>query len=192
MLTDQALIDIAGIIGESGTCSRLQVGAVLTVDRRIISTGYNGAPAGMPHCAHIMVHPDGTETIVGLEDGTLTCIFAVHAEANVIAFAARHGVNTFNSVLYTTNSPCITCARLLINAGVKEVIFEHQYRDLSGIRELEIAGVTVTGPYGPGLSTMSTPRGDPKGMYPGERTHPGFEDTETADPTDFDRRGPGL
>ncbi len=191
MLSDQALIDIAGIIGESGTCTRLQVGAVLTRFRRIISTGYNGAPSGMPHCVHKSVHPDGTETIIGL-DNDLGCMFAVHAEANVIAFAARHGVNTFGSVLYTTHSPCVNCARLLMNAGIQEVIFEHQYRDLSGIRELEIAGVTVTGPYGPGMSVVSASRGDGQSVHPGERTHPGFEDTETADPTDFDRRGPRL
>ena len=177
MLSDQALIDIAGIIGESGTCTRLQVGAVLTYGRRIISTGYNGAPAGMSHCVH-----DKSSLAVNT-----TCPIAVHAEANVIAFAARNGVKTFASVLYTTHSPCLTCARLLINAGVKEVIFEHQYRDLSGIRELEIAGIRVTGPYGPGLHSMSTPRGNVESVHPDERTHAGFEDTETAGTPDTDR-----
>ncbi len=183
MLSDQALINIAGIIGESGTCSRLQVGAVLTVDRRIISTGYNGAAAGMRHCLH-------AETIPYDQDGTNDgkgCKISVHAEANVIAFAARHGVQTFASVLYTTHSPCVTCARLLINAGIEEVIYEHDYRDPEGLYQLKEAGVKVTGPYGPGLSTVSTTRGDGEGVHPGERTHPGFEDTETAGTPDTDR-----
>ena len=162
MLSDQALIDIAGIIGKSGTCSRLSVGAILTNDRRIITTGYNGAAAGVEHC----YHPGGDDR---------ECAKSVHAEANAIAFAAKNGVNTFGSVLYTTHSPCITCARLLINAGIKEVIYEHEYRDTRGLDELEKAGIKVTGPYGPGLSTMSTPRGDPKGMYPSELSFERFE-----------------
>ena len=171
MLSDQALIDIAGIIGESGTCSRLQVGAVLTRSRRIISTGYNGTPSGMSHC----YHDEGDDR---------PCEAAVHAEANVIAFAAKHGVTTWYSVLYTTHSPCVICARLLINAGIKEVIYEHDYRDIRGLVELREAGVKVTGPYGSGVRTMSTPRGDPKGMYPGEPAvkrfeNPGYSGTAT-------------
>ena len=181
MLSDQALIDIAGIIGESGTCTRLQVGAILTMSRRIISTGYNGAPSGMDHCVH---KPEDRLTLVEQDKG---CLIAVHAEANVIAFAAKYGVTTWYSVLYTTHSPCVTCARLLINARIKEVIYEHEYRDTRGLDELAKAGVKVTGPLKSGLSALSTPRGDPKGMYPSERTYQRFKDPETADTPDTDR-----
>ncbi len=177
MLTDQTLIDIAGIIGESGTCTRLQVGAVLTMARRIISTGYNGAPSGMAHCVHEEIELANYRA----------CEISVHAEANVIAFAARNGVKTFASVLYTTHSPCVTCARLLINAGIREVVYEQDYRDLSGLHELEKAGIKVTGPYGSGLSVVSTTRGNVESVHPSERTHPGFEDTELAGTPDTDR-----
>ena len=100
---DETTMYVAQAIAERGTCCRLRVGAVICRDGRILATGYNGAPAGMPHCEH----EKGDDT---------PCEVTVHAEANAIAFAARHGVRTEGAELHTTHSPCLTCAKLIINA----------------------------------------------------------------------------
>lgn len=116
-----------------GTCNRKQVGAILTMDGRIISTGYVGAPSGMPHCVDVgcTVGPDGG------------CTATLHAEANAIAYAARNGVKTDGGTLYTTLSPCVPCAKILISAGIRRVVYGESYRDQSGIDYLKQAGVEV-------------------------------------------------
>lgn len=153
---------IAEVVAEAGTCSRLQVGALLVYARRIISTGYNGAPAGMDHC----YHQEGDER---------PCERAVHAESNAIAFAAKNGIKTEGATLYVTDSPCITCARLLINAGIKEVVFGREYRDNSGLAELLNAGCGIAGPYGPELSSVQAFAGDRTYLHPGQYAYPQVE-----------------
>ncbi len=130
---DEVLMRVATVISARGTCERLQVGAVISKDGRPISTGYVGAPSGLPHCiaSQCQVGPDGG------------CIRTVHAEANAIAFAARHGTSTEGSELHSTHSPCLSCAKLIINAGIKRVVFENEYRDPSGLDLLIQAGVWV-------------------------------------------------
>jgi dCMP deaminase len=125
---DAMLLRVAQVIATRATCSRLSVGAVLATEGRILSTGYNGAPAGMDHCLHTNSEP---------------CKTAVHAEANAIAFAAKHGVSTRGSTLYTTHSPCLTCSHLIINAGVVRVVYETVYRDPGPLKLLESVGVLV-------------------------------------------------
>jgi len=125
---EQTLMEIAQITAKRGTCNRLQVGAVISRDGRIISQGYNGPPSGLPHCNH---RPD---------DPT-PCDRAVHAEMNAIAFAARHGVATDNAQLTVTHMPCINCAKAIINAGIIEVVFLEPYRDHSGVELLAAATV---------------------------------------------------
>jgi dCMP deaminase len=93
--------------------------------------GYNGAPSGMPHCDPEICNPDEP------------CTRTVHAEANAIAFAAKKGIETEGATLYTTASPCNDCAKLLINAGIKRVIFWERYRDASPMNLLMAAGVKV-------------------------------------------------
>lgn len=134
MNRNQMLAEIAAVVSLRSTCSRLNVGAVLSREGRVISLGYNGAPAGVDHCDHTNDRPG---------DG---CAKAVHAEANAIAFAARYGVATDRSVLHVTHMPCRKCAELIINAGIREVDYEHPYRDPSGIILLEEGGVNVYGP----------------------------------------------
>lgn len=126
---DELLGNIAQLVAKRGTCRRNQVGAVLASEGRIISIGYNGAPSGMPHC-----HPE-------VCDPTLPCTRTVHAEANTIAFAARKGIATEGATLYVTLSPCIDCAKLIINAGIKRVIYWEAYRDQKPLRLLDEAGV---------------------------------------------------
>jgi dCMP deaminase len=136
------LMDYARNASRRSTCSRLHVGAVLTADTRLISTGYNGAPSGMPHCDHTCTCPgDGPNHWTGCPTGP--CEISVHAEANAIAFAARYGVRTAGTDMYVTHQPCLSCAKLIINAGIKEVHYAAPYRDDSGIQLLMAAGVFV-------------------------------------------------
>lgn len=121
-------MNTAFLWAERGTCSRLQVGAVLVRDGRIIATGYNGNVSGVDHCVHLDDEP---------------CVTAVHAEENVLYFAARYGVSTLGSSLYVTHNPCIKCARGLVNAGVSEVVYFRSYRDKSGVDLLINSGVSV-------------------------------------------------
>ena len=122
------LMDTADLWSKRGTCSRLQVGAVLSRDGRIIATGYNGNVAGQAHCDH--------------RDGS-PCETAVHAEENCLYFAARHGLNTDGSTLYVTHNPCYRCARGLVNAGVVRVVYRYKYRSAEGIQLLVDSGVAV-------------------------------------------------
>lgn len=130
---DDALMAIAEIMAKRGTCSRASVGAVIAIEGRIIATGYVGSPPGQPHC----IDPS-----VGCEQGTDGgCIRTVHAEANSIAFAAASGVATRGATIYTTHSPCRNCAKLILTAAIRRVVFSREYRDRSGLELLEAAGV---------------------------------------------------
>ena len=124
---DDVLMNIAREVARRSTCERAQVGAVLVRDSRIISTGYNGSPSGMPHCV-----------CKALE----SCNRTVHAESNAIVFSARYGVSTMGTTLYTTMSPCLECAKLIINAGISRVVYDEPYRDMSGVLLLKDGGVT--------------------------------------------------
>lgn len=140
----RTLMDTARVWSKRSTCSRANVGAVLAVGGQVISAGYNGAPAGLPHCDHGKY--DGTlmDPHVDFVDNKPHCNNAVHAEVNALLSAARHGHRASGSVLYTTLFPCYRCAGLLVNAGVSEVIWLKMYSDVS--RSLEIfhtAGVDV-------------------------------------------------
>lgn len=128
---DELLGNIAKLVARRSTCLRSSVGAVLAREGRIISMGYNGAPSGMPHCEPETCGPD---------EG---CERTVHAEANAIAFAAKTGIETDGSTLYTTHSPCNDCAKLLINAGIKRVIYWEKYRDPAPVNLLMASGVDV-------------------------------------------------
>lgn len=126
------LLAVAETIAKRSTCNRLAVGAVVARDGRILTTGYNGPPAGMHHCEHDMS-----------AEYTETCSEAVHAEANAIAFAARYGMATEGCELYVTHAPCLPCAKLIVNAGIVKVVYAHGYRDRSGLILLRDAGVGV-------------------------------------------------
>lgn len=130
---DQIQLATAELWGHRGTCARLRVGAVIARNGRTLATGYNGAPAGRPHC-------DCRE---GDTDPSTSCQIAVHAEANVIAFAAQHGVSTLGTTLYTTASPCRTCAGLVLNAGITRVVYSREFRDVAGVSLLRSAGLDV-------------------------------------------------
>lgn len=123
------LLEHAKLESIEGTCNRLHVGAVIARDGRIISSGRNGAPSHLPHCG-VECYPSGPP-----------CKRAVHAEANSIAFAARYGVATDGCSMISTDSPCVDCARLIINAGIRFVYYMREYRDTQPLEELQKAGV---------------------------------------------------
>lgn len=137
----------ARLAAQRGTCSRLQVGAVIARRGRPISTGYNGNVSGVAHCHHPIEEVKFLvgQVIVARVEGT-GCETAMHAEANAIAFAARHGVATEGADLYVTHQPCLACARLIINAGIWNVFFEHPYRRSEGLDLLLEVGVEVYRP----------------------------------------------
>lgn len=127
----ELFMEMAELMAKRSTCTRAQVGCVITKDDRIVCTGYNGAPSGMPHC-----------TDVGCE-GTEGCERCLHAEAAAISFAASKGIALEDTVMYVTHAPCYSCAKLIINAGINMVWFLHPYRDQRGMQLLLDQAVRV-------------------------------------------------
>lgn len=111
------LIEMLHAVAKRSSCLRLQVGALIVRDGRVLSIGYNGTPAGKPHCT--------TETC----NAEKPCTSTLHAEANAIAYAARHGIALEGTWLYCTYSPCLSCAKLILSAGITLLAFENLYRD---------------------------------------------------------------
>ena len=113
---DTYFLRIAQVVGERSTCDRAHVGCVLVVDKRILTTGYNGSPAGQEHCddiGHLLVEGH--------------CVRTIHAETNAIIQAALHGVSTKGATCYVTHYPCINCTKALINAGITRLVYETSY-----------------------------------------------------------------
>jgi len=139
---NRTLMESAHLWAQRSTCSRLRVGAVFAKEGRILVTGYNGAPAGLPHCNHdctctdTLAHHEGCPAIG-------PCKTAVHAEQNGVAYAARWGIKLESSSLFVTHTPCLSCAMSIINAGVEEVFFEELFRDTSGLDLLLSAEIKV-------------------------------------------------
>lgn len=144
------LMDVASVVSERGTCSRLQVGVVISRDGRIIVTGYNGAPAGVEHCSHECDCGQVERSkLMGVGfcrtdcASQQPCTVSSHAEQNAIAFAAKHGLALDQSELHVTHGPCLACARSIINAGIQKVTYVEEFRDSSGVDLLRLAGVEV-------------------------------------------------
>jgi dCMP deaminase len=128
---DEWLIRMATVTSSRGTCLRASVGCVISKDGRIISTGYVGSPRGLPHC-----------TDVGCDQSTSPgCVRTVHAEANALIFAARHGIATEGADLHSTHSPCRDCVKLIANAGIVRVVYDSMYRDPKPIITLRLLGI---------------------------------------------------
>jgi dCMP deaminase len=123
---DEYFMDIAALVSKRSTCLRRGVGAVLVRDRRILSTGYNGAPSGMRHCLDIGCLREQLNIPSGERHELCR---GLHAEQNAIIQAAFHGVSVNGSTLYCTNQPCVICSKMIINAGIVHVIVREHYRD---------------------------------------------------------------
>ncbi len=137
---DQYFLEMARVVASRSTCLRRRVGALLVRDKRILTTGYNGAPANLPHCEDVGCLRDE----LGIPPGQRQELCrALHAEQNAIIQAALHGVTTRGSDLYCTTQPCITCAKMLINAGVNRVVYEGDYPDQLSVDMLRHANVPL-------------------------------------------------
>jgi dCMP deaminase len=137
---DEYFMEIAHLVKKRATCLRRQVGAVIVKDKNILATGYNGTPSGIEHC---LVRGCLREQM-GIPSGERHEICrGLHAEQNAIIQAAKHGTNIDGATLYCTNQPCGICAKMIINAGVKLLIFEDGYPDALAEEMLKESGLTV-------------------------------------------------
>ncbi|RZN48117.1 dCMP deaminase family protein [archaeon] len=131
---------IAALVATRSTCIKQHVGAILVKDKHIISTGYNGAPRNVTHCSRDTCLRQGLSSL----DKAYLCR-GVHAEQNAIIQAALHGASPDGATLYTTHFPCMSCVKILINARIKEVVYQNDYDMDNNIKMslLREAGVSV-------------------------------------------------
>jgi len=123
---DEYFMQIAQLVAKRSTCLRRKVGAILVRDKRILCTGYNGPPRGLAHCSEVGCLRDK----LGIPSGERQEICrGLHAEQNAIIQAALYGISIKDSILYCTHQPCITCSKMIINAGIKKIIFLGDYPD---------------------------------------------------------------
>jgi dCMP deaminase len=119
-------MEITRLVAKRATCLRRQVGAVLVMDKRLLATGYNGAPSGLAHCLEVGCLREKNNIPSGERHELCR---GIHAEQNAIIQAAFHGVRIQGATLYCTNLPCVICTKMLINAGIQEIIYESGYGD---------------------------------------------------------------
>lgn len=137
---DEYFMDIARRVATRSTCLRRAVGAILVHDKRIIASGYNGGPSGLAHCLDIGCLREK----LGIPSGQQHELCrGIHAEQNAIIQAARYGVSIEGSVLYCTTQPCTQCTKMLINAGITEIVYAEGYPDDLARELLEESGIIV-------------------------------------------------
>jgi dCMP deaminase len=137
---DAYFVDIAKLVASRSTCLRRQVGAVMVKDKHILATGYNGTPSGITHCSETGCLRDQLKVPSGERHELCR---GLHAEQNAIIQAARHGVDISGAILYCTHSPCIICTKMLINSGVRQIIYLAGYPDQMSLGMLNEAGIQV-------------------------------------------------
>ena len=137
---DKYFIDITHLVATRSTCLRRGVGALLVKDRNILATGYNGAPSGIRHCAETGCLREQLNVPSGERHELCR---GLHAEQNAIIQAARHGVNIDGATLYCTTMPCAICAKMLINAGIRRIVYVEGYADNLAHDMLTEAGLDV-------------------------------------------------
>ncbi len=138
---DQRFMRLAEEVGGWASCLRRKVGAVIVRDKRVVSTGYNGAPSGISSCAE---RGECLRDKMQIESGTRAELcYATHAEQNAIIQAAKYGIAIEGATLYCTHQPCVICAKMIINAGIKRVVYKEGYPDEFSMRLFEEAGTEV-------------------------------------------------
>ena len=133
-------LEVADLVATRSTCLRRQVGAVLVRDKRIISTGYNGAPRKLKHCSEVGCIRSENDIPSGKR---YELCRGVHAEQNAIINAAYYGISTQDTVMYCTHQPCIICARIMINAGVVKVVHRGDFQDDVALELMKEAGIEL-------------------------------------------------
>jgi dCMP deaminase len=137
---DNYFMQIATVVATRSTCSRRQVGALLVQNKRILSTGYNGAPSGLSHCLEVGCLREKLQVPSGERHELCR---GLHAEQNAIIQAAVHGVAIKDAVLYCTHYPCSLCAKMLVNAGVRNLVLATNYPDDLAKELFAEAGIEV-------------------------------------------------
>ncbi|MBP8932808.1 MAG: cytidine/deoxycytidylate deaminase family protein [Candidatus Atribacteria bacterium] len=137
---DEYFMAIAELVSTRSTCLRRRVGAVLVLERRILATGYNGAPSGLAHCTLETCLREKRQIPSGSQQELCR---GLHAEQNVIIQAALHGVSSKGSILYCTHKPCSLCAKMIINAGISRIVYQNPYPDPLGDELVSEAGLEV-------------------------------------------------
>ncbi|MCX8205336.1 MAG: cytidine/deoxycytidylate deaminase family protein [Candidatus Nezhaarchaeota archaeon] len=140
MSWDEYFMEMARLASRRSTCLRRQTGAVLVRDNRVVATGYNGAPKGLPHCSETGCVREELKVPSGQRHELCR---GLHAEQNAIIQAAVFGVSTRGATLYTTTYPCSICAKIIINAEVAEVVYDDEYEDELAKQMLKQAGVKI-------------------------------------------------
>lgn len=137
---DRYFIDITRLVATRSTCLRRGVGALLVKERNILATGYNGAPSGISHCSETGCLRERLKVPSGERHELCR---GLHAEQNAIIQAARHGVNIDGATLYCTTMPCVICTKMLINAGIRRVVFDEGYADDLAREMIAESGIEV-------------------------------------------------
>lgn len=137
---DQYFMRMAALAASRSTCLRRHAGAVVVKERMVLSTGYNDTPRGLPNCGEGGCARCASDTPSGQALDTCLCL---HAEQNAIIQAAYHGVAIAGSTIYTTHQPCLTCAKMIVNAGIRRIVFAGDYPDPLALEMLEHAAVTL-------------------------------------------------
>lgn len=137
---DEYFLEMAELVSRRATCVRRKVGAVLVKDKRILSTGYNGAPSGLAHCSDTGCMRERLKIPSGERHELCR---GLHGEQNALIQASLHGVSLKGSTLYATTQPCVICAKMLINAGIAEIVVSDGYPDELAAQFLKEAGVRL-------------------------------------------------
>lgn len=137
---DEYFLKIASVVAEQSTCRRHHMGAVAVRDKHILSTGYNGAPSGAKDCLELGCLRDAQNIPSGIRHETCR---AIHAEQNVIIQASLHGVSLEGSTVYCTHTPCVLCAKMLVNARIKRFVSFGKYNDETFVELFRDAGIEV-------------------------------------------------
>ena len=137
---DTYFMNITTLVAQRSTCTRRAVGAIIVKDKRILSTGYNGAPTGIRHCLEVGCLRESLQVPSGERHELCR---GIHAEQNAIIQAAYHGVSVKNAMLYCTNQPCAICAKMIINAGIKKIYYQSGYTDALAQEMLTEAGIDL-------------------------------------------------
>ena len=137
---DTYFMDIAELVSKRSTCQRRAVGAIIVKDKRVLATGYNGAPSGVPHCSETGCMREQMNVPSGERHELCR---GIHAEQNAIIQAAHHGVPIAGSALFCTNLPCSICAKMIINSGIRTIYYKFGYADAMSEEMLRDAGVTT-------------------------------------------------
>lgn len=141
---DQDYLRIAGIMAEHSSCARVHVGAIIVKDGRIVSTGYNGVPSKMKQCNEIFTPDRIKDPNFSVNHHAFAEKFEVHSEQNAIAYLSRNEVSGVGATMYCTVAPCSQCSKLIVAAGIKEVVYAEEYdRDNGGPSLLKQCGIEV-------------------------------------------------